>query len=210
MMRVDWRSFVPLVQLSTARCPIPVIVDRVRESAREFCQRTRLWTHCSLAADLYAGEAVYGLRPPAETDIGAVLRVSARGRELVPLTPEAWRGRELARADCPECFIVTEPGMVHLWPEPAQDVPEALVVEVALLPAIASRCCPEFLLSRYGRVVAWGAQAQLMLIPDRAWTDPGGAALFERKYEDGIAGARIMVARGGAGARARVHPRPFV
>lgn len=210
MIPVNWRSFVPLVQLSTARCPIPVIVDRVREAAREFCQRTRVWSLVSDPVDLLRGEGVYALRPPSQTDIAAVQRVTARGRELKPLTPDQWRERTVAVAEWPECFIVTEPALVHLSPVPDRDIPAALVAEAALLPSVSSRECPEFLLSKYGRVIAWGAQAQLMLIPDRAWTDPGGAAIFERKFEDGIAGARIVVSHGGAGARSAVRYRPFV
>lgn len=209
MIAVDWRSFVPLVQLATARCPIPVIVDKIREAAREFCRRSRVWTLRSLAADLLAGEGVYGLRPPDQTAICGVLWVRVNGRTLTCLTPEQWQARPEASAREPEVYRVTEPAMVHVLPVPDADVPGALTVEAVLCPSVGSQRGPEFLLTSYGQAIAAGAQARLMLIPDRPWTDVAGSVVFDAKFEDGIAGARIKVNQGGGNADTRVRPRRF-
>lgn len=210
MIFTSWRSFVPLVRLSTAKCPIPVIIGKLREAARLFCARTRVWTQISQATDLLAGNAVYGLSAPAQADICDVLSVRCKGNRLTPLTPEQWRALPEQSASQATHFIVTEPAMVHLWPTPEADVAAALVVEVVMRPSVGSAEGPEFLLAKHGNIIAKGAQAELLLIPDRPWTDLNGASVAMKQFEDGMAGARISVDQGLAGVKPRVKYRPFI
>jgi hypothetical protein len=209
MIGVGWRDFVPLVRLSTAKCPISAIVAQLRDAAREFCAATRCWAHVSEACGLLAGEGVYGLRPPGQADVSAVLTVRACGATLLPLTPDQWRTLEPATHRHPTHFTVTEPGLVHLYPTPNEDVPAALVVTAALQPSVSSAQGPQFLLTKYGQTIAKGAQARLLFMPDRPWSDPQTGALLAREFADGMAGARINIDRGGADAPSRVKYRPF-
>lgn len=209
MIGVSWRDFVPLVRLSTAKCPVSAIVAQLRDAAREFCAATRVWTLVSESGPLLAGEAVYGLRPPGQADVSAVLTARACGAALIPLTPDQWRTLEPAEHKTPTHFTVTEPGLVHLYPTPTEDLPAALVVTVALQPAVASAQAPQFLLTKHGQIIAKGAQARLLFMPDRPWTDPKTGALLASEFNDGMAGARINVDRGGADAPSRVTYRPF-
>jgi hypothetical protein len=206
---VDWRDFAPLVRISTSKCPVPVIISKVREAAREFCTKTRIWTQFSETADILAGQAVYGLRPPAEADLCAVLDVRVSGNRLRPLTPAQWRSLPSEKAREPYYFIVTEPSMVHLHPEPNVDIPGAFVAEVALQPSLTSSRGPQFLLARYGSVIARGAQAEILLMPERPWTDAANGAALRNEFRDEMAAAQIGVDRGGADAPLQVKYIPF-
>ncbi|KAF0234336.1 MAG: hypothetical protein FD177_892 [Desulfovibrionaceae bacterium] len=209
MIFTSWRNFVPLVRQSTAKCPVSGMAAQVREAAREFCARARIWTDKSLVSDVLAGEGAYGLRPPDQADIRCVLSVRFQGARLTPLTPDQWRSLAEQTACAPTHFIFTEPNVVRLYPTPQEDVPGALLVEVVLIPAVNSAQGPEFLLSKHGTTIAHGAISKLMLMPDRPWSDPGGGAFYEKKFEDGVAGATINVEQGGAGAPASSQYRPF-
>lgn len=209
MIGIDWREFVPLVRLSTAACPVSAIIAQLRDAAREFCADSRTWTHVSEATDILEGAAVYGVHPPTHTDVCAVLSVRVCGRRLTPLTPEQWRGLGSQAAKDPTHFTVTEPSLVRLYPEPSEALPSALVVEVALLPSALSSLCPQFLLTKHGATIAKGAQARLMLMPDRPWTDTNTGAFLRTEFKDVVAAAKIEVDRGGADAPSRVKYRRF-
>ncbi len=209
MLAVDWRKFLPLVRMSAAQCPVSAMLAKLREAAREFCSRARVWVIVSEATDILAGESVYGLRGPTGADVCGVLSVRHKGRKLKAMTPEQWSALPEAADANPTCFTVTEPGLVHLYPRPTENQPGVLFIEAVVQPSLSSAQAPEFLLSKHGAVIAQGALARLMLIPDRPWTDPNLAAVCERKFEDGIAGARIVVDQGGAGAQTTVKYRPF-
>jgi len=209
MISTDWRSFVPLVRMSTVKCPISAMIAKIRDAAREFCARSRVWVIVSDTADLYAGEEVYGLRPPSGVDFCDVLTVRHKGRRIEVRTPEQWRALGYASADTPQYFTVTEPGLVRLYPVPNEDQAGVLLVEVVAQPSVKSTQAPAFLLNRYGSIIAQGALARLLLIPDRPWTDMNSAVVSQRLFEDGIAGARITMEQGGGGASTTVRYRPF-
>lgn len=206
MIFTPWRSFVPLVRLG--KCPISGIVAQVREAAREFCARARIWTDISQDADVLAGESAYGLRPQDQADIRSVLVVRFQGNRLRPLNPDQWRSLPDQRASAPQCFIFNEPNVLRLHPTPTVDVVGALLVEVVLMPSVSSAQGPEFLLAKYGNTIAQGAKSRLMLMPDRPWTDAGGGAFFAKEFGDGVAGATINVEQGGADAPASSLYRP--
>lgn len=209
MIAADWREFLGLVRISTAQCPVSAILAKVREAAREFCAGTRIWTAATEAAAIIAGQPAYGLRPPDEADICAVLAVRVLGQRLAPRTPDQWRALPPAAARQPVQFIVREPSIVHLYPPPAEDVPAAFQAEVALQPSVRSARGPQFLLTRYGAVIAKGAQAELLIIPDRPWTDPANGAALRQEFKEDIAAAKIGVEGGGADAPSQVKYIPF-
>lgn len=209
MILTPWRNFVPLVRQATAKCPVSGMVAQVREAAREFCARTRIWTDKSFVSDILAGEGAYGLRAPDQADIRCVLTVRFKGAPLAPLTPDQWRDLPEQTGLTPSHFIFTEPNAVRLFPIPLEDVPGALVVEAVLVPAVRSVSGPEFLLSKHGTTIAHGAMSRLMLMPERPWSDPKMGVFYEKKFEDGMAGATISVGQGGAGAAADSQYRPY-
>lgn len=209
MIFTSWRNFVPLVRQSTAKCPVSGIAAQVREAAREFCARARIWTDKSLAADVLAGESAYGLRPPDQADVRGLLSVRFGGQRLTPLAPAQWRNLPDQTATAPTHFIFNEPNVVRLYPTPLADVAGALLVEVVLMPAVRSSGGPEFLLSKHGTTIAFGAISRLMLMPDRPWSDAGGGAFYAKKFDDGMAGATINVEQGGADAPGSEQYRPY-
>jgi len=209
MIGIDWREFVPLVRLSTAACPVSAIIAQLRDAAREFCTDSRAWTNVSEPTDILEGAAIYGVHPPVHTDVCAVLSVRVCGRRIAPLSPEQWRRLGAQAAKDPTHFTVTEPSLVRLYPEPSEALLAALVVEVALLPSARSALCPQFLLTKHGTTIAKGAQARLMLMPDRPWTDANTGAFLRTEFKDAVAAAKIEVERGGADAPSRVKYRPF-
>lgn len=210
MTAADWREFVPLVRISTAACPVSAIVAQLRDAAREFCSGSRIWTHESEPADIVAGEDAYGLHAPSHAEVCAVLSVRAKGRRLAPLGADQWRALERRAAPEPSHFIIMGSGLLRLHPAPEADIPAALIVDAALQPSAASARCPQFLFTRHGAAIAQGAQARLMLIPDRPWSDAKTGVFLREEFKAAVAAAAIDVERGGADAPSRVRYRPFI
>lgn len=202
---VGWREFLPLIQLKVPKCPVPVIVQAVRGAARKFCTRTRLWTHRSEATDILAGHADYACAvQDRNAETCAVLKVEIRGQPLESVNAEQWRGLDPTHsAELPGKYMVTEPGIVHLWPIPSQDMPGAMTVEVALTPTLTSDKAPSFLLSAHDRTIAAEALKDLMLIPNQPWTDLQIGMAHGQDFIRQENRARIAASRGGTNARFR-------
>lgn len=80
-----------------------------------------------------------------------------------------------------------------------------LRLNVALKPTHASTTFPSWLYERYLETIAHGAKAKLMSIPKKPYSDLAMAAIHAQSFNDGIAIAKVRMARGNTRAPIRNH-----
>ncbi|WP_432736473.1 hypothetical protein [Maridesulfovibrio sp. FT414] len=205
LLTVGWREFLPLLQSSLPRCPVPLIISELRSAAVAFCRRTRVWRHVSDLTDVYAGDCRYVFEPPEETTVVATLEVHFRDEVLIPLDDRVVRDEP----GTPAFYQVEEPGVVRLVPCPREDESGVLRTVNVLAPHVLARNCPKFLLDSHGAIIAAGARHKLFMVPNEEWTDPARANVALAEFNEGMAGIRIREMRGGTGARLEMNSPSF-
>ena len=80
-----------------------------------------------------------------------------------------------------------------------------LRLNVALKPTRGSITLPSWIYERYVEVIAHGVKARIMAIPKKPYTDAQMAVFHGQAYVNGIADARVRMARGTTRAPLRNH-----
>lgn len=80
-----------------------------------------------------------------------------------------------------------------------------LRISAALKPTREATTFPGWITQRYMEVIAHGAKWRVLRIPSKPYSNATLAAYYERKWEDGIADARIRAARSATRAPLRTH-----
>ena len=204
-----WRDFVPHVQPSVPNCPVPTMVNAIREAAIEFCQATGIWPLISEKTTLLTGEEAYKLASPDNAEVEAVNIVRVNGRNLTPITEDDFYSKPKA-AGPPKHYVVVEPLTVLLWPAPDTMDIGAMEVKASLQPSNASTESPAFLFTRHREAIVAGALSKLMIIPEKPWTNPQLSSFNEAKFKSKKNEARIIVEKGGTTASLRLKRRPFI
>jgi hypothetical protein len=207
-----WREFVPLVQMSIPKCPIPTIMDAVRRAAMEFCKETELWRHTSDPSDVIADQVSYDCTVDEPgIEVAGVVTVKMGGVKVHPASGPEWDGLAHDQTHTQARFYrFVEPGLIQLWPTPSETRLAVLQVEVSLMPTIVSTRGPSFLLTRYDKAMAAGTKRNLMEIPDQPWSDPHNAAYQGQIFKSEMAAARINEERGGTRKSLTVKRRAFI
>jgi hypothetical protein len=183
------------------RCPPPLILQQIRQVLTHFCKETQAWT-CDLGP-LNVVNAVqdYDLdgEQPSYALIDTVLSVVLAG---VPLTPlRDWN------------ITDREDVTLHLVNAPTADDAGGLAVQVCLRPKQVLSPDEDDTIEQvdtrlfqdWYQVWAYGVMGKLMLMPEKAWSNPGQGKLYTRMFFDGIIQARVQQVRGGTNARVRAN-----
>lgn len=158
---------------------------------------------------------LYTLTFPSGTTLAKGIAVYLNDSPLEPLSPDdldtefnnteyAWSGANW-RTDLnlPTRFYFQNDDTIALVLAP--NATGALRVNAALKPTRASTSFPDWVYQRYVETIAHGAKARLMLIPTKPYSDPKLGEWHRAQFNDGIAEAKIRVARGTARSALRTR-----
>ncbi|WP_031484418.1 hypothetical protein [Maridesulfovibrio frigidus] len=193
LLTVGWREFLPLAQPALSRCPVPQIISELRNSAIKYCKQTRVWRHVSDLMDVYNGECRYVFVTPPDATVADTLEVRFNDYSLLEMDDRIVRDEP----GVPGYYQIEEPGFVRLIPCPREDATAMLQTVNALAPSVTAATCPKFLLETHGLAIAAGAKAELMLVPDKGWSDPARSQVEQRKFDGAMAEIRVKEMRGG-------------
>lgn len=176
------------------RCPLPIIEDAIRETIREFCVQTQIWT---LELDpLYVREEVtdYDIEKCGEPKYAVIdmpVKVVLDTRTLDPDKGEYYMGDRYT---------------LVLGSEPSEDISQGLVVTVCLKPTQTATEIPNRLYEDYKEAFINGTLARLMMQPKKPWSNPalGSQKLFE--YDRVEAAAKLHSWRKGTNKTLTVQP----
>lgn len=196
------KDVLPLVSPSVRTCPQMVQTLHLRQAAIEFCERTRCWRHVA-SQRLVANDAVL-VTPPYAT-IHAIETAEIDGTPLVPIAYSDIGANDLLIEGSPAYVTQVQDDRLTVVPfaegtltlslflKPRQGrafVSDGLTAEDSL------DRIPTFLYRQYAHVLAKGALASLLLLPDCEWTDPALAAQNRAEFLDRCAAGTVQSLKG--------------
>jgi len=215
---IAWEEFLPSVLLEVDDCPTALAVAAIRNSAIEFCQRTRVWREYIDPINVVTGMAGYELDNPSNSTIVTVLsarcgtdpnKVDLKGpfseRRLDTDLP-GWRNFE---GNLPNVFLYDGNLTITLVPKPTEDITNGLDVYCALKPDTNSADGPELLLNHYHEAIGYGAKYRLMAMPEKEWSNATLAAYNLGQFQKAIVDAWSKVNRGNGQKDMRVNDQSF-
>lgn len=194
-------EFKSFVRGSASTCPDKIIIDALRESAIEFCKRTRLVSD-TISVDTVVDQEGYALA----NDDGFVfseveLVKDADGLELREYSIPEYRETDNDEADKGFVYV----GDLLLI-KPLPTAIEALSVRGVIRPADDDDDAPDELYKNWRREIAAGAKF-IIFTDYEQYSDPAKAALNRDIFNDGIAMASIKRSKGGSNRRLRTTSR---
>ena len=176
--------------------PEPLIVNALITALREFCNRTRFWQHELPPINLIAGQAVYPLNPPTDTEIVSV--VQARSEHLlapssVNLLDRSFPGWRDAQARQPVFYFQPSMDSIHVVYKPSENISSGLNVIVALRPSRNATTMDDEIYREFGNEIIAGAKARLQVIPNKPWSSSDYATVNAMIFASAIDRARIRV-----------------
>lgn len=200
----DLSVLTDLVRVDIPVAPKVVIQSALIRVLREFCEETRTSTHKS-SLYLPAGLNRADIDCPSHYEVVEVTAVTKDGRaiELLSSLPANPSGEPNAAA------VSTEDGYALEFDGfPAEKIQFEVCMDCK--PKLGATKVDDFLVGQWGEQIAYGAIAYLMLQPGKPWSQPEYGQMFEGKYRDAIAKARVKKNKGMAQSKQTVQYRKWV
>lgn len=202
-------------------CPNAVIGQYIRKVVIDLCERAKVWRVRADPLILTSGTYSYQLSTGvAETEvaspISAKVKVAATGR-IKPLAVPTIDVLSAQRPGWPEDGITGEPeaiAQLTLGTFDVQPIPDAattytVYVTVAIKPTLTSSGCDGVILSDFRRAIFHGVLHELMLLPDRKWSDDKTGVYHGKQWEYHLNLARAKARHGFGQSDVQVQQRPL-
>lgn len=183
MMKL-WADFHPYVLPDVFGCPEPLLDQALRETARDFCTRTKVWRQWMdpFAASGTSNVIEFDAEPGSE--VVAVTALTVDGDDYSVLgsqdLPSGWQSEKHGN--------LKEKTMVHInsqegffYPTPLAG--QIIIFQLALRPTMTGTGVGDVIFAEFTEVIASGTKARLMVKPRKEWTDLQTAAMFGMHYE---------------------------
>ncbi|MBI1202612.1 MAG: hypothetical protein GC182_08890 [Rhodopseudomonas sp.] len=178
----DIEDFIRLVQPRAVAAPEPTIIRNVRDAAIEFCERTRLWRETDTIVT--TGADAEPISCPSDGIVMAIENCSIDGTKLAPISiadldrrRPGWRTEDVGSGGG-RWYIAPEFGSVQVIPRSSGTI----LVEFIAKPKPDALTLPDFLFDLYGREIADGAAAGVLLTPGADFSNPNFGALLQAKF----------------------------
>lgn len=198
---------LPEVNPHVGGAPEPLVINAIRNSVIEFCERSWAYFGETTPRALIANQQDYTISAdvPAGTAIAQIMYGYFNGKPIDPIAKDDaikqdsnWRNR---KGPQPTKYIATDSGLkVTLIPVPSAAVAAVIVganlvsngitFTVALKPTRASTAFPDHLFEKYLEEIGHGATARVLAIPHKAWSNANLALFHRSAFVDGCAAAR--------------------
>lgn len=205
----DIDEFLTLVLPFAGNAPEPLIIRAIRDSATEFCQRTRLWRDTDTITT--SGADPEPISVPPDSILYEIASCAMDCRPLDPITlPELaknipdWRTADIGCGGA-RWYVAPERGTIQAVPLNSG----TLLVEFIVKPTATAQTLPDFLLDEYGQTIADGAAGALLLMPNMAFANPQLGAGLVARFQGAIDSLSNAGTRGQQGGRTRTRGRYF-
>lgn len=212
-MMVKFSKMYRDVRNTVTGCPTDLVHDALRQSAIDFCKHTSVLVVTLDPISLVAGESNYDLVSDPGTHVYGLVAANLNGARLQLVTrtqldvgyPD-WE----SKTGTPQ-YALFVPGeeQVRLVPEPDAADTDALFVSVVLAPDDNADGIERDIYLRYKGVLAAGAKEKLLMLPNKAWTNPQLASFYGTEFMVGKSRARQHVLTGDSGIAHQVRGRRF-
>lgn len=211
-MRID--ALLPQLLVELPGCPESLVASALVRACIEFCRNSEAWELTLDPITLVEGEHTYDLGSPAGAQLVTIKNVWVGANALRPVT-QADLQRVLpdwqsALGNEPAFYMGTPDWLsVRVYPIPSSPVDTPMVVRAVFAPWLSARSLPDAIATRYFETLCAGAKATLMLVPQRAWSNPQLAVVYATQFAEGITNARNEALHNRAQGTVSVQPRRF-
>jgi hypothetical protein len=193
--------FTPMVALHTPGAPDILIEHYVRQSAIQFCNRTKIVKE-ALDAEEIGAEGLYDL--PSNTV--AVELVYVDGEPIGPVSEDQLRvdsGNWKTRTGKPTHYV-SSLTQLRLYPLPDETV--QVEVTVASRPSMTSASLADVLYNEWFEAIVSGAIMSITTLPGQAYSNPDVAKYHRALFEDHVVSAQAKALKQTGYAPLRVVP----
>lgn len=175
-------EFAANVKLYAPGCPDPTMYFALRQSAIEFCERTRMWRYEDEFA--VAAEDCEAITAPSGSEIHEIEAVFFNGNKLTAATTswldEHMRGwRAGLVSGYPKYVTQSRPDTISIVPRMAG----TLALHVFLKPSQDAEELPDWMADKYRAVISHGALGHILLIPNQSFTNPELGGVFGSSFQ---------------------------
>lgn len=182
MSEVSFDDMMPLITPFAPGCPTVVIEMHLAESAAKFCDKAKIWRIDIDVDTTTAGEPDYEVDLPSNTKLADVLFFKVDGRLMTRVTDRLQEPSDDQAA--PNSFAIYNDNLIRLYPTP--DAAYSFKGTAVIKPSVRAKGIDDFLFETHRRVIAYGALAELLMIPGKDWSDASLATFYENKFNDGV------------------------
>lgn len=179
-----WADFHPYVLPDVPGCPEPMLDQALRETARDFCTRTKAWAEWMDPFTASSARALYEFEPDAGTEVVAALAATVGKDEYTVLgskdLPAAWQDGEQGKVKDKTLIHVNSKEFI-LYPAPSAG--QRITLQLALRPTMAGTGVGDVIFEEFTEAIAAGAKSKLMAKPRKEWTDLQTAAICGLEFE---------------------------
>ena len=196
----NYEAFFPYVLTEVAGAPEPLVLQAIRNSAIEFCEKSLILTRDHDPITVVTGVPDYDLEAPTGYLVVKVQKAWLENNPIDPIAPDIVREAAVYNRlfssynkesnGTPRGYLQNDERSITIWPLPDKRYPNGLTLRVALKPSRASAFIDDVIFEDYAEVVASGAISRLMLSVDKAYTNPQMAVVHRARFDQGINVAR--------------------
>jgi hypothetical protein len=209
---IPYDNFLPEVMPYFKGVPELVLLNAIRNSAIEFCQKTDWLVYTPYPQQVTAFENEYDLTLDLPNDT-VVERVQTAWYLEMPLLPKSeedlkriynldWR----QQTGYPNFYTQYVPETLIMVPGPTITTALALGVTLVVRPSRASTTCDPSLFERWSEEIAAGARARLHATPGQSHESSEMSDKFKAIFDAGISAAIATRNRGLTRTTTRVRP----
>jgi hypothetical protein len=181
--------------------PFPVKEAQMRLAAQEFFQRTRSWRHVENIALEGADVEITSFAEYAQVFELESAEFEKRPLDRVPFSEVSQEELEPTSGYSPTGITQIGHSTFRVFPAGTG----ALRITLFLEPLATAQVIPYPLAQSFGRHIANGAAARILLIPDQPYTNPQLAAIFQQRFDEACDRLSSFNIRGQHRAPARVR-----
>lgn len=220
MATVTFDSLVNNIAPQVPGCPTAVISATVRKIVIDLCERAKIWRVTITPVAVTSGVYIYTFTSPiANTEISDIITprlylTSAAtfkklelttGERVIELYPQ-WPS--LVNLQEPKYLLKDETNM-YLCPVPGTADTYTINAVATIRPSQIATTWDSNLASQYQREIYHGALHELMMIPDRVWTDDNKSLYHGKQWAFLLNSARARANKGFGRANINVAMRPW-
>jgi hypothetical protein len=211
-MSTAWESYLADVLPDVPGVPEAAAILAIRNTAIDFCIKTRIWRETLAAVNVVAAQANYVCAPATpNTSIVTVLYGWLSDQPLNgPMSDDdldmrgfQWRTQT---SDTPDSFTLPDPGTMRLIGIPTANIAAALVARVALKPTQTATDASDFLFNDWHEEIGHGAKARLMAIPNKEWSNPNAVLYHVNQYKSALTRGRTKALKGNSDMSLMANP----
>ena len=213
------RAFVslePKLAASVAGCPRPTIIQYVRDTAIEVCEKTLVWRFEQDPIRLTQGIYEYDYDVPDFTEVCGLIHATINGEPITAYTQEQihrefpdWPSTDTTKRSTPRALGHFDVDHFVLAPVPDGGQTYDAKMFLALKPTLNATGMAQTPFDECEQLIIHGVLQHMLVLPNKSWTDRELASYHAKQYVYKTSAKRAKANLGVSRASLAVQMRPL-